>query len=473
VLQSVAAFALELGGMNFSRQFSAAPHIVTVAPGPRFFRLSGGVAFTQTATGKDGWAVTRLTYDAARPDGQRLVAHVSHGGKSMDVNTGAYDWEIGPLVRYVAADETNAGQSVVTLFGKLQDRKAEEQVLRDGHMVINFHPAFQNTLLGLRLLQADLMLFEVRAAELFRENGQDILGAGEPRPDGAFASANRERYRTIQKWLADNNIEWESYVAGDIGQPSQFYVDSGELRFTGAPYWALWRDTPQANEAQRAHARASAMTARAKLPLEDARISVALDHGAFFAWLDDARAEGSPAQAATALAGQPEFVKRSESFFADLRALYRSHPAGKPLLDAKNNYAPAAKARAEIALAMLARLETMSPSEWTKRRDALNNMISVSALQRRALDLPIDVDANASGAVSSRIRQEAGINPIVYRALQRAMNYSALLRHYRVENPSGFQALVAATRSVDVSPAAPRGLKVLTPTVYPRGRDAR
>src|SRR2546423_8161850 len=79
LLASFAVFAqdsLQLGDMSYSR--APAPHLrQPVTRSAAFFRGVGGIAFHAVAQGEGGLSVTRLAYDAAAPDGQRLIVHVA------------------------------------------------------------------------------------------------------------------------------------------------------------------------------------------------------------------------------------------------------------------------------------------------------------------------------------------------------------------------------------------------------------
>ena len=99
--------------------------------------------------------------------------------------------------------------------------------------------------------------------------------------------------------------------------------------------------------------------------------------------------------------------------------------------------------------------------------------MNLTQLSRQQLDLPVEVDEQASGSISQKIAAFGGINAIVYRSLIRSVRYAALLRHYRLQNASGFESLAASVRSADIRPEVPAGLAIKTPTIYPRGRDLR
>jgi hypothetical protein len=72
-----------------------------------------------------------------------------------------------PIVNYANSDYN----AVVSLFG--------EKTTEDTYDIV-YHPAFENTLLGIRLLQADIIFFDLGETwQLPKLEGQTILGAGE------------------------------------------------------------------------------------------------------------------------------------------------------------------------------------------------------------------------------------------------------------------------------------------------------
>jgi hypothetical protein len=198
----------------------------------------GGVAFSAVAQGQLGQVVTSLRYDAASPDGQRLVITTkATDGSTQTARGHIYDWQLVPTAGY-ALDENG---SAVTLFGQLTDKALEDRTLTTRGRIINYHPALDHTLLALRLLQADIVIFEPNAADLFKENGRVILGAGE---GGHDVVANQARFQQLSDWQhsqADLGQTYQSYVVGDLGQSVTFVADRGAITFTGTPYWNAWR----------------------------------------------------------------------------------------------------------------------------------------------------------------------------------------------------------------------------------------
>jgi hypothetical protein len=169
-----------------------------------------------------------------------LVTVQGKDGSRSEISAHIYDWQLVPIARFAASSEGAA----MTLFGSLDDEKYQSQLVRRGGRAINYHPAFDNTLMGLRLMQADIMLFDENAVYLPRDSRGYVLGAGESLPD---VEENKRRFSTIRKVLqgqARQGHTYRSYVTGDLGQQVEFFVKNGQLGFSGLPYWQMWDDLP-------------------------------------------------------------------------------------------------------------------------------------------------------------------------------------------------------------------------------------
>jgi len=232
------AQALELGRISMVRK-SAPALMQTVNSSPRFFRAVGGVAFSQVATPRDGLRVLDLDYTPAQPDGRRLRVRLrTKDGKTVTVAPSLPDWQLLPLVRFAASKY----ESCVTLFGSLSSEDEARAARISGQRIVNYHPALDNTLLGLRLLQADMLVLTEDAAELPKEDGKYLLGVGERRPR---LKANTKRYQRVREWLDAQDEQFSSYVIGDAGKSIQFGLVKGNLHFSGVPYWQAWRNSPE------------------------------------------------------------------------------------------------------------------------------------------------------------------------------------------------------------------------------------
>jgi hypothetical protein len=230
-----------------------------------FLAEVGGVAFDQKALPASGFEprTVVLKYVAGNPDGQRVVALVD--GEAIRVNL--YDWQLTPIVRFAQSTDT----AVFTLFGQLDDRRQQEEVLKnDGH-VVNYHGAFVNTLMGLRMLQLDCLLAGSVNADLAVDLPKDgdhyIVGSGERPPDVIQNRAALANYHAAVKSAIDENAaDFRSYVISDAGREIRFYVSEGALHISGEPGYYFWRykgDDPAIQARVLNRAKANIRTARA------------------------------------------------------------------------------------------------------------------------------------------------------------------------------------------------------------------
>ena len=120
----------------------------------------GGVYFEKTARPAQNMEIIELTfnYDSTNFDGQRFTLKIN----DRNIKVPVFDWILIPIANYVNSEFN----SCFTYFGELKDKYAEKFVLdNDGH-ILNYHPAFYNSLLGLRLSDMDLLLMYDFAAEV-------------------------------------------------------------------------------------------------------------------------------------------------------------------------------------------------------------------------------------------------------------------------------------------------------------------
>lgn len=379
MLVALAQGELQLGTQTYSR--ASAPALrMPVTTSARFFRGVGGVAFGAVAQGQGGQVVTALRYDPAAADGQRLEITVqSKDGSTQTIRGRIYDWQLVPTAQY-ALDENG---SAVTLFGNLQDKQLENRILKNGGRVINYHPRLQNTLLGLRLFQADILIIQPNAADLFKENGVILRGTGEG-PHSLLD--NQARFNKIVEWQESQEIlgnQYQSYVVGDINQRVTFAAANGSITFTGSPFWNAWR---------------------------------------------------------------PKY--RSAADLAKVEALATRHDA-----------------RVTSYNALVRSINTGGASQATEAKlSALRDEIESIEKQLEELNA-IEQMPEYSRALSQRIADLDGINPVVYQSLKAVMHYRALFKHYQGQNLQGFDAFVKSLSGVSVRPA------VSTPTI--QGPPAR
>lgn len=218
-----------------------------------FLSSVGGVAFGGVATGEDGWKAADLHYDASKADGQRLqVVLLSAKGERRSVSSSLMDWQMVPIARFAAAKQ----HSAFTLFGRLLDREDERKRLARGERIMNYHPALADTLVGLRIMQADILILLPAAADLPMDIKKHVLGNGEPNPD---VGANLEALQQVRANLAKFGAQpFQSYVICDHQQEIRFNIGKGDtLQITGEPYWYCWRAKVRGPEFQDAQKKAN------------------------------------------------------------------------------------------------------------------------------------------------------------------------------------------------------------------------
>ena len=188
----------------------------------------GGIAFAAVA--KPGPELSgkslRLDYDREKPDGERVSLFVDNKEYSLSVP----DWIIVPVARYVESDFN----ALVSLFGPKQTQ--------DYYDVI-YHEAFENTLIGLRLLQADTLLFNLNQTwQLPRQNGVIVLGEGEEEP--RYLKKILAEYRknvSVQKISkVIRQDPFRAWVLTDEDEEITANIVNNKIYITGNPYYYFW-----------------------------------------------------------------------------------------------------------------------------------------------------------------------------------------------------------------------------------------
>lgn len=191
----------------------------------------GGVAFDQVARPHESLQIEsmKLAYFRRASDGTRVRTNVNGINYKID---DLYDWQVVPIARF--ADSSYP--AIVTLFGKLEGDVAPAEV--QGQYVIGFHPAFQGTLLGLRMFQSDFLLLDASVAgELPRLGNKHLIGAGEFPPSRLWSPAATK----LNSLMARQSFV--SYVICDFNGPPKFQIQQkgAKLVISGNPYFYFWR----------------------------------------------------------------------------------------------------------------------------------------------------------------------------------------------------------------------------------------
>jgi hypothetical protein len=190
---------------------------------PRFVGRIGGVAFGAVAAPAPGTSVAGLAivYDASARDGRRARVIVDGASYTLD----APDWILLPA----AAWSAQSGVEVLTGFGDLVD----DSEGYDCALQFNYAPAIDGTLIGLRLMQSDIVIAP-EYPDLPQRDGRYILGAGEVPP--TRADLERRRLALEAMTLPD----FRSYVFTDSGTAMTFTLSGGQVKLRGRPTYHLW-----------------------------------------------------------------------------------------------------------------------------------------------------------------------------------------------------------------------------------------
>lgn len=163
----------------------------------------------------------KLAYVRKNMDGRRV--QVAVGGREpafMDL----YDWELKPLAEF--ADSQLNGAIHMTPH-------------RSGGKKIELHDAFQGRLLGLRMIQADVMPRGYIASQRYlpRSHLGLLLGEGEKQHLGKEETV-QEAERALSDLFKANTAGWN--VLTDAGVKFTYSVDGDRFVVSGRPYVFAW-----------------------------------------------------------------------------------------------------------------------------------------------------------------------------------------------------------------------------------------
>jgi hypothetical protein len=388
LLLNVSLTAQTIGGYSL---VNAAAPILTRSIGAGglsagFLEAVGGVAFEKKAMPAQGFEPHSilLHYVPESIDGTRLEAVID--GQTVRVNL--YDWQLAPLVKFASSDD----HAVFTLFGHLNDRKQEQEILKTGGRVVNYHQAFTNSLMGLRMLQLDNLLASSDnndlAVEMPKNGNRYILGAGEHLPN---VPANRAAITRFQAALRAAGIVQfgRSYVVGDSDSEIRFGVDEGRLQISGQPSYYFWEYN--GDRAARSWVRQGKAAAQ--------------------------KAQGSEFDEQQWLIGQIEATRQR---------------LGQPLTEF-----------GRLVLSLRDTDELQESLEETRAAE----------LEKQPEYKKIVHLAQLSQFVNSRISMVRSINPAVWDVAVTTMQYSAFFRYCRQADPAGWEGFANSVRSIAVRPA--------------------
>ena len=185
--------------------------------------LTGGAMMVSTAWPAPALAGTplRFSYDASQADGRRLV--IAAGAQTATLPI--YDWELIPLAKFV--DSCHNGAVSIHMLGN--------------HEKVSLDAAFEQTLLGLRFIQADMMPRGIIMSQEFLPQDESgvIVGPGEQErlsTDEQVESAVKE----LKPLMAKTRNGAPFSVLTDASIRFVFAIEGTEIVITGTPYFFFW-----------------------------------------------------------------------------------------------------------------------------------------------------------------------------------------------------------------------------------------
>lgn len=225
VLSTTSSNAYEFSNYNFARNPDRIDNTMRIQSqgraslrSYRFVGRVGGVNFEQVVD-LTGYVID-LTYDAGRPDGSRVTVELN----GVEAVLPLYDWELLPIVEFADSKYT----AVVSILG--------EGPNPDQFYYIDYHPAFEDTHLGMRLLQSDIVLTDpLTFSEAPTEGGVASYLAGEQR-----ATTDSIRAFTAGQVLRLMFGDYRSWVLTDVDIDPTITIELGTLRVDVEPYYYFW-----------------------------------------------------------------------------------------------------------------------------------------------------------------------------------------------------------------------------------------
>jgi hypothetical protein len=199
---------------------------------PFTLRWIGGVIFQTTAVpvGNAAGQAVSISYDAAKPDGQRLTVTI---GMST-VTQNLYDWQFIPVALFADSGFT----ACMTLFGFPETKEEKQMHSENDHALMwaEYHPALAKTLIGMNLFFIDAMFINPERMRKVSDGFSGIItGYNDTIINQTRSGTNSEQ---ISGWLfIEQNINhsYNSYIYTDYGTKITYQIKNGQIVFTGIP----------------------------------------------------------------------------------------------------------------------------------------------------------------------------------------------------------------------------------------------
>jgi hypothetical protein len=396
-LSSLLGAQLQLGSTNMTVSRASTltmPISVSRGVAMRSFAMRvGGVAFDRVARPATGLTVQSLDlrYDPSAEDGQRLV--VSMNGVTS--RPFIPDWQLIPIARVAHSGNS----SLVTLFGNMPTAERAAAVREKGGRIVNYHRDLEDTLLGLRTLQLDMLIFNPDSVHLptigTGAERRYLLGLGERRPT---PTSGMTAFQKVNALIADAG--YQSYIVSDYQRDLTFSMTDGAFTMTGTPYFYFWRTRGGSADFEQ-NGRESILDAMKQEFAADAAAGKA---ASLSAWCGDKIVQ----------------VQGTKDF-ADL--------LGMP--------------RPPFVRLTPAELGSMSQKERCQRLFEMQYRLEATRIEHLQ---PL------SDSFSARPAEIAAINPAVWQSAVRTMQYGAFFRYHRKTNPAGWERFVTSVGAVTPAP---------------------
>jgi tetratricopeptide (TPR) repeat protein len=336
-----------------------------------FLRRVGGMAFEQTAKPAAGLAgkPIKLGYDKKRVDGYRLAISVGNRYYYPELA----DWMLIPIAKYANTE--------FTAIVSLTDPDAEIGVRE-----IVYHPDLKDTLLGLRLLQADMLLIDPENMwPLPRRGGETAMGKGESLPD---ETDSLKAASEIASFMHEAEAkEFESWLITDMGVDITFSTSGNNFRLAGDFYHYFWRIDP-GEEYRKYEEQFDALYDRAE---------------------------------ALELQGKTEEADKLYE-----QAYNLEEPA----------FSEAYRKYVEQSDALYDRAKALKSQGKTEEANKLYKQIA-------ELDRPVIGVRAITDSLKNKRKMLRQVNPPLYEAVNKTMRYAALFRYVKAHNPQSWKAFYA------------------------------
>ena len=411
----------------------------------------GGVNFEQVAVPDAETAANtiELSYDKKALDGFRLVVKIG----STPLRPQIADWLLIPIAQFAESDFTSA----TSLFGEGPDT--------DNFYYIKYHPAFKDSLLGMRLLQADILLMDLQHnSSLPKRNGQVVLGHGEFLP---MKIADIDKVNTLAKIV--NGEKATSWVLTDIDAPASFSIQNGDFRLSSTPYYYFWSRNEdlihQYQEKEKVYnSRVNAYN-RKVINSKD-RVTQFKDPVRLY------QEKGAAYKSQVDAYNRKVIISKNHvSQFNDLVSRFNANNASvsKLTLDRLKAEIQRDKSELDVIDQELKRLK--------RELDTVNAVIQgdkseLDALSRELKRLEMDLEEIENGivnpmpALTHALKNQPDllkeINPVVVNAVYTTAGYASFFRYIKFNHPQTWKKFLTSIANVIIRPA------VKTPTHMPR-----